>query len=256
LGPRRTECQSRIKAAIAGLIRLATAHLRYSRLFKFRLGSTVKPPHIVCWQFLTRPASPGSLVLDIGFGDGRMLRHFRSVGCIPHGVEVDAALVDAARGDQFETCIARAEALPFDDCSFDLVVSGVVLPYTQPEAALAQMARVLRPGGELRLTTHSLTYGINMVLGGYAGTSRERAYGVRMLVNTAFRASSGRSLPGFLGDTLCTSQRYLRRVATEIGLTKIESTVCGQHRLGRSFICFTARKASASESLTRTPTGH
>ena len=50
---------------------------------------------------------------------------------------------------------APAERLPFDDASFDTVVSTLVLcTVTDVPAALAEIRRVLRPGGELRLLEH------------------------------------------------------------------------------------------------------
>jgi ubiquinone/menaquinone biosynthesis C-methylase UbiE len=50
---------------------------------------------------------------------------------------------------------AAAEALPFRDGAFDTVVSGLVLcSVTDPGRALAEVRRVLRPGGELRALEH------------------------------------------------------------------------------------------------------
>jgi len=50
---------------------------------------------------------------------------------------------------------APAEALPFPDASFDTVVSTLVLCTVEdPEKAAAEIRRVLRPGGSLRLVEH------------------------------------------------------------------------------------------------------
>ena len=51
---------------------------------------------------------------------------------------------------------AAAERLPFADGTFDLVISRVTIPYTDIPAALAEIARVLRPGGSAWLTLHPL----------------------------------------------------------------------------------------------------
>ena len=48
----------------------------------------------------------------------------------------------------------RAEALPFADASFDRVVSRVSLPYSHLPSALAEIRRVLRPGGRLWMSLH------------------------------------------------------------------------------------------------------
>jgi ubiquinone/menaquinone biosynthesis C-methylase UbiE len=50
---------------------------------------------------------------------------------------------------------ARAEALPFRDGSFDTVVSGLVFcSVDDPPGGLAEVRRVLRPGGTLRMLEH------------------------------------------------------------------------------------------------------
>jgi SAM-dependent methyltransferase len=52
---------------------------------------------------------------------------------------------------------ADAEALPFDDRSFDAVVSNFIVPHLgRPERAIGQLARVLDDGGRLALTTWDL----------------------------------------------------------------------------------------------------
>jgi ubiquinone/menaquinone biosynthesis C-methylase UbiE len=49
---------------------------------------------------------------------------------------------------------ARGEALPLPTAWFDLAISRVALPYMRTSAALAEMARVLRPGGDLWIVLH------------------------------------------------------------------------------------------------------
>jgi ubiquinone/menaquinone biosynthesis C-methylase UbiE len=56
---------------------------------------------------------------------------------------------------QDRVTVSRADAhcLPFDESSFDLVVAVGVLPWLHsPQSALAEMSRVLRPGGALVMT--------------------------------------------------------------------------------------------------------
>jgi SAM-dependent methyltransferase len=95
-------------------------------------------------------------VLEVGAGTGRQLAHH------PPGARVTATDPDAGalalaarRSPATRTVVAAAEALPFDDGSFDWVVCALVLcTVRDPAAALAEMRRVLRPGGRLRVLEH------------------------------------------------------------------------------------------------------
>jgi ubiquinone/menaquinone biosynthesis C-methylase UbiE len=99
-------------------------------------------------------------VLEIGAGPGANLPHYRTA---EHVVltEPDPAMRSrlAARTPlarvRYELLSASAAALPMPDASVDVVVSAYVL-CTVPDvqAALAEVRRVLRPGGELRFLEH------------------------------------------------------------------------------------------------------
>lgn len=100
----------------------------------------------------------GLAVLDVGCGDGALMAELSRCGAIVSGVDPDARAVTAARhradtgGHAYTVLAGRAEALPFADASFDRVVAIAVLCFVErPEIALAEMARVLRPGGRLVL---------------------------------------------------------------------------------------------------------
>ncbi len=86
-----------------------------------------------------------SRVLDVGCGRGETLRFLRErCGCEALGVEADASL--CADG----VIHARAEKLPFEAASFDGVLLECTLSQIEDaDAALAECARVLRPGGRL-----------------------------------------------------------------------------------------------------------
>lgn len=90
--------------------------------------------------------------LDVGCGEGRFCRMLRDLGVRPVGIDPTRALLDRARaldpgGDYRD---GRAERLDFADGSFDLVVSYLTLiDIPDLDAAIAEMARVLRPGGTL-----------------------------------------------------------------------------------------------------------
>lgn len=103
---------------------------------------------------------PGERVLDIGTGTGRAAREVALLGPTVTGLDPAKALLDAARALSSHLpappkfLVGTAEALPFEDASFDAVIStyGIIFA-ADPDRALAEVARVLRPGGRLILLT-------------------------------------------------------------------------------------------------------
>ncbi len=89
-------------------------------------------------------------ILDAGCGVGMYTEHFRQYSPTVTGVEIDLAAARQARGRMPGIVIAPAEALPFENGSFDVVFSHEVLEHvTDDRAAAAEMARVTAPGGRL-----------------------------------------------------------------------------------------------------------
>jgi ubiquinone/menaquinone biosynthesis C-methylase UbiE len=93
---------------------------------------------------------PGS-VLDAGMGPGRLCVELAKQGWTPSGVDAADEMVAVARRrlpDAAARLIrAEIEALPFPDERFDAVTATGVLEYTDVPRVLAEVARVLRPGG-------------------------------------------------------------------------------------------------------------
>lgn len=90
--------------------------------------------------------------LDVGCGEGRFCRLLGERGIVTTGLEPAPSLLAAARGrDPNGTYVdGQAEALPFADATFDLVVAYLTLiDIDNFETAIAEMARVLKPGGRL-----------------------------------------------------------------------------------------------------------
>jgi SAM-dependent methyltransferase len=90
-------------------------------------------------------------VLEIGAGTGLNLPHY------PEGLDLVLTEPDAPMARRIGRPVvpASAEELPFEDGSFDTAVSTLVLcTVADPARAIAEIARVLRPGGRLLFIEH------------------------------------------------------------------------------------------------------
>lgn len=101
----------------------------------------------------------GRRILDAGCGSGPLSAALRAKGALVTGFDVSAAMVDLARqrlGEDAALHVADlAEPLPFVDAEFDDVVASLVLHYLEDWARpLAELRRVLKPGGRLILSVN------------------------------------------------------------------------------------------------------
>lgn len=165
----------------------------------------------------------GARVLDVGCGRGDHLRELAARGCEALGVECDAQTVQDLRRAGLTVVQGRSEDLPFDSDSFDAIVCSVVVPYTDEQRTIAEWARVLKPGGEVRASYHGIAYFLNYLLRGPGW--RLRLYGGRTLVNSGCYRLTGRRLPGFWGDTLYQSMSRLRSYYRRNGLRLVHDYV-------------------------------
>lgn len=105
---------------------------------------------------LPLPGEP--VVADLGTGTGYCLPTLW-LGCRParlHALDLSAAMLARARVrcPQSHPCLADLEHLPFADHSHDLLTSSLAVQWLgTPRPFLAEVRRVLRPGGYLALTT-------------------------------------------------------------------------------------------------------
>ncbi len=102
---------------------------------------------------------PSTTVLDVATGPGHIAAAAARRGASAIGVDVAEGMLARARETHPEVVFLHgdAEALPFDDRSFDAVVVGFLLLHLgRPERAVAEFERVLRPGGRIALTMWDL----------------------------------------------------------------------------------------------------
>ena len=100
-------------------------------------------------------------VLDVGTGTGAMFPYFEDSSVELHAIEPDPHMRAQARERAADLDIdlslvdGEAESLPFEDRSFDAVISALVFcTVPDPEAGAAEIARVLEPTGEFRFLEH------------------------------------------------------------------------------------------------------
>jgi len=201
-------------------------------------------PHVLCREFLLTDLTAGQSVLDVGCGTGDLMKELAQGGCSVSGVEIDRSLVASCQAAGLQVREGCAERLPMRDESVDAIVCSVVIPYTDERIAVAEWARVLRPGGIIHATYHGLGYGLDYLI---RQPGKCRLYGLRMLANTIFYRLTGRRLAGSLGDTLCQSSRRLDAYYRSAGLELRCERVVGTY-LGRPiFLCHRVAKRRLTE---------
>ena len=104
-----------------------------------------------------RDVPPGCRILEVGCGFGPILRALCDAGYQNlGGCDLERQVIEKARRyvPEAELLETNAESLPYEDASKDVVISVGVLNYLQePQRAVAEMRRVLRPDGRLILSS-------------------------------------------------------------------------------------------------------
>jgi SAM-dependent methyltransferase len=108
-------------------------------------------------EFLSRiHIEPGTRVLDVACGAGQTAIPMSRAGAKVTGVDISTNLIEQARARaQAENLDARfeegdAEMLPYEDASFDIVISLIGAMFApRPELVAAELKRVCRPGGKI-----------------------------------------------------------------------------------------------------------
>jgi SAM-dependent methyltransferase len=120
-------------------------------------GKIARTIEEVAEQFMGRqPLGPGSRVLDVACGTGNLAMIAARRGCAVSGIDIAGNLIEQARARSADAGLyidftqGDAEALPFEDDQFDLVVSmfGVMFA-PRPGVAVSEVRRVTRRGGRV-----------------------------------------------------------------------------------------------------------
>ena len=135
---------------------LGPTYDRYARILSFG-----QDPRWRSFLVSRVEAGPGDTVLDVASGTGAVaIELVRRHGCDVVGIDQSAEMlaagqrrVDAAGlGGRIRLEQGRAEELPFEDESFDALTFTYLLRYVDdPAAVLAELARVVRPGGTIAM---------------------------------------------------------------------------------------------------------
>jgi SAM-dependent methyltransferase len=104
---------------------------------------------------------PGEVVLDVGTGTGVVAITAARAGASVTGLDLTPALLDVARENARVASLGStqwlegdAESLPFPDGKFDVVASQFGHMFApRPDIAIAEMRRVLKPGGRIAFAT-------------------------------------------------------------------------------------------------------
>ncbi|ELY52610.1 class I SAM-dependent methyltransferase [Natronolimnohabitans innermongolicus] len=171
-------------------------HPLFAALYELAPQSFVLAPHR---EYLADDLS--GRVLDLGCGTGEMFPFVAGEMADDleyHAIEPDPNMRKRAANRAREVGLpvdlraARAESLPYPDDSFDVVISSIVFCTIQdPDAALDEVARVLKPGGEFRFLEH-------VHADGWRGTGQE-------LLNPVWKRAAGgcqltrETIPRFVG---------------------------------------------------------
>lgn len=130
-------------AAVAGFESDAD---RYAR------GRPDYPAEVAGWLNNTLNLRPGKTVVDLGAGTGKFTRRLIETGADVIAVEPAGAMrAKLAEISGLNILEGNADAIPLTDVSVDAIICAQAFHWFATKTALAEMARVLKPGGVLGL---------------------------------------------------------------------------------------------------------
>lgn len=171
-------------------------------------------------------------ILDVGCGAGQEFFPFlENTSAVCYGVDRAESLGRVAQKTFDKEFSNRAffvraagENLPFADAHFDLCLCLVALPYMNNRRTIAEIARVLRPGGALVLKIHATAFYLKMIRDRVKTLSaKQLAYPLICLAAGAVHELSGRQPEkGFWrGKEVFQTRRFLAREFARNGLKTV-----------------------------------
>jgi ubiquinone/menaquinone biosynthesis C-methylase UbiE len=117
------------------------------------------PPALVDAAIERGNLEPGSRVLEVGCGTGKLTELLAARGLVIDAVDPGPNMVDVARQrvgetDRVSFHIGRFEELPLEDGAFDAVFSAAAFHWIEPNIGWRKVARHLKSGGLFGLLTH------------------------------------------------------------------------------------------------------
>jgi ubiquinone/menaquinone biosynthesis C-methylase UbiE len=180
-------------------------------------------------RLLPEPGDAES-ILDIGCGAGQTIIAL-AAGGRSTGVDIDVTALrlaaTGAMGQRLRVAGARGEQLPFRDGAFDYVYSRVAIPYMHIPSAIAEMRRVLRPGGRVWLALHTIAIPAAQFA---RGNLKGRIHAAYTVLNGVWFHFTGRTftLPNGSCESIQT-ERGIRIALRRAGFSRVEFQRTSQH---------------------------
>ncbi|NJE02912.1 class I SAM-dependent methyltransferase [Thermococcus sp. MV11] len=125
---------------------------RYDEWYRTKTGRYVDRTEK--WLIFSMMETRGGKALDLGCGTGNYTLELKKRGFDVIGLDASEGMLRIARSKGLNCIMGDAYSLPFPDESFDLVLSVTMFEFIhEPERVLAEIHRVLKPGGEVIIGT-------------------------------------------------------------------------------------------------------